>query len=610
MSYVSNTQKKADLIEKVLVNIFMKEIINEVLDELSLKNIEPSQDTEELPAFKEQPKGNKIADDSNSQKMEPPSSIFLNEIVNEVVEELPLIIKDSTSGTEDLSEVEEEPEDDKMTDDSNIQQKQNPSNTFEKDIISEILDKLPIASAELVNHNLEDLPLMAKECPRDTQDSSDVKDEPNSKISHDYNTQHKENPSNTFEKDITTEIFDKLPMTSEVVDELPITGSESVNAGLPLSNECPSDTKDLSEVDVEPENSKMSNDSNRHNKPNPPNTFEKDITAEIFDHLPITSTELVIDAEDLSSLEDEPKSFNFTSFADLKAKLRSMDLLPYSQFPLTQMPGNRMGDKNSQLNDNGRKEIQNRKGSSNYHKINRQLEADMISLDESESETEVIVAEESSFGTNTHVLVSSNDKATCKDRLKFPNMLSNSDQLDLDEVDEACVLKAHTNVTNVPGEASIPVDISNAKSNIFYESARTTNSFQITSESTQTCTARKNFRHGNVLSLDTTNTATIIPENEIKQENPSDQVMAESNANDDEFVQPTQFDGLQHSFLGLPIPTFSNRARQVGLSRLERVKPLHNYCVVEKRVVRDNDTPKPSNKMAKYCKEFMELLEE
>jgi len=287
-----------------------------------------------------------------------------------------------------------------------------------------------------------------------------------------------------------------------------------------------------------------------------------------------------------------------------------MDLLPYSQFPLTQMPGNRMGDKNSQLSDNGRKEIQNRKGSSNYHKIDSQVEADMISLDESESETEVIVAEESSFGTNAHVLVSSNDKATCKDRLKFPNMLSNSDQLDLDEVDEACTLEAHTNVTTVSDEASIPADVSNAKSNIFYESARKTNSLQITSESTQTCTARKDFRHGNVLSLDTTNTATIIPENEIKQENPSDNVMAESIANDDEFVQPTQFDGLQHSFLGLPIPTFSNRARQVGLSRLERVKPLHNYCVVEKRVVRDNDTPKPSNKMAKYCKEFMELLEE
>jgi hypothetical protein len=182
--------------------------------------------------------------------------------------------------------------------------------------------------------------------------------------------------------------------------------------------------------------------------------------------------------------------------------------------------------------------------------------------------------------------------------------------MDLDEVDEACTLETHTNVTTLPCEASIPVHTSNVRSNIFHESARTTNSLQKTSESTQTCTVRKIFGHGNEESLDTTNTATIIPEYEIKQENPSDKVMAESDANDDDFVQPTQFDGLQHSFLGLPIPTFSNRARQVGLSRLERVKPLHNYCVVEKRVVRDNDTPKPSNKMAKYCKEFMELLEE
>jgi hypothetical protein len=383
MSHVSNTQKKADLIEMVLVNIFMKEIINEVLDELSLKNIEPSHYTEELTAVEEEPKSNDITNDSNSQKVEAPSSIFSNEVINEVVEELALVIKDSTSGTEGLSEVENEPEDSKMTDDSNVQQKQNPSNTFNKDIIIEILDELPITSAELVNDVLEDQPPITKECPRDTQDSSDVEDEPkNSKMSYHYNTQHKKNPSSTFEKDITTEVPDKLPVISEVFDELPIIGSESVNTGLSLNKECPSDTEDSSEVDVEPEKIKMSNYSNGHKKPNPPNTFEKDITAEIFDHLPITSTELVIDAEDLSSLEDEPQSFNFTSFADLKAKLRSMDLLPYSQFPLTQIPGNRMGDKNSQLNDNGLKEIQNRKESSNYHKINSQVVADMISLDE------------------------------------------------------------------------------------------------------------------------------------------------------------------------------------------------------------------------------------
>merc|ERR1719430_2734344 len=102
----------------------------------------------------------------------------------------------------------------------------------------------------------------------------------------------------------------------------------------------------------------------------------------------------------------------------------------------------------------------------------------------------------------------------------------------------------------------------------------------------------------------------IIPKKEIMREKKNHLVAnkVKDEMNEDETIQ-TQFDGHLHNFSGLAIPNFSNRPPRMGLSKKQRVKSLHDLCIVEKRQIKDEKHSLHEKKM-KYNKEFMELLEE
>jgi len=100
----------------------------------------------------------------------------------------------------------------------------------------------------------------------------------------------------------------------------------------------------------------------------------------------------------------------------------------------------------------------------------------------------------------------------------------------------------------------------------------------------------------------------IIPKNEIKREKKNQLAANKDEMDEDETIQ-TQFDGHLHDFSGLAIPNFSNRPPRMGLSKKQKVKSLHDLCIVEKRQIKDEKQSLHEKKM-KYNREFMELLEE